>query len=169
LLSPSKYQSRCIQLHNLAPEKPTRVCFLEIGELLGNDFDQPEIVGNNPHTAEAVCRESPEKPVNQPPMIVASSDDVFNESPTINACRQEESKLVTCGSFDVAHRRLPKSILKTPNPLYSTVPSLVSDPAPRIPLPGHRKMTSLSKASDLPLAPAVTARPVLTPMQRRKR
>jgi hypothetical protein len=62
----------------------------------------PEIVGNNPHTAEAVCRESAEKLVNKLPMIVASSNDVFNESPTINAGQQEESKLVTCGSFDMA-------------------------------------------------------------------
>jgi hypothetical protein len=62
----------------------------------------PDIVGNNPHTAEAVCRESPEKLVNKLPMIYASSDDVFNESPTANAGRQEESKLATCSSFDFA-------------------------------------------------------------------
>jgi hypothetical protein len=40
----------------------------------------PEILGNNPHTAEAVCLKLPEKLVNKPPMIVASSDDCFNES-----------------------------------------------------------------------------------------
>jgi hypothetical protein len=58
---------------------------------------------------------------------------------------------------------------ETPTPSYSTVPRLVSDPAPQMTLPGQRKLTSLSKASDLLLAPAVTTRSVLTPMQRRKR
>jgi hypothetical protein len=39
LLLPSKYQSRCIQLHNLAPKKTTRVRFLDIGDLLGSDLE----------------------------------------------------------------------------------------------------------------------------------
>jgi hypothetical protein len=35
-------------------------------------------------------------------MIIASSDEVFNKSKTVNAVRQKEPKLATCGSFDLA-------------------------------------------------------------------
>jgi hypothetical protein len=49
-----------------------------------------EIADNNPHTDEAVYQESPKKLANKPPMSIASFDEVFNESPTVNAGRQEE-------------------------------------------------------------------------------
>jgi hypothetical protein len=61
----------------------------------------PGIVNDNPHTDEAACQESPEKPANKPPMIIANPVKVFNKSPTVNSGRQEELKLATCGSFDL--------------------------------------------------------------------
>jgi hypothetical protein len=51
----------------------------------------PGIDGDsNPHTDEAVCRESPEKLANKPPMIIASPDKIYNKSPAVNAGRQQD-------------------------------------------------------------------------------
>jgi hypothetical protein len=43
-----------------------------------------EIIADSPHTAEAICRESPEKLAKNPHIIVARSI-FFNESPNVNA------------------------------------------------------------------------------------